>query len=117
MRHAVAALLLSGVLCAGLTPVAPHCLTPRGDRYVVMLSAFEQMNKNIAVVAEVAAWARKLGRTFVEPMYCYSRVAPPFDSMEAGGPVLRKELGNHAGKLREISTAPTSGTVASRRSA
>ena len=67
-----------------------------------MLSAFEQMNKNIAVVAEVAAWARKLGRTFVEPTYCYSRVAPPFDSMEAGGPVLRKELGNHAGKLRDL---------------
>ena len=40
------------------------------DRYVVMLSAFEQMNKNIGVVAEVASWAKKLGRTFVEPMYC-----------------------------------------------
>ena len=38
------------------------------DRYVVMLSAFEQMNKNIGVVAEVASWAKKLGRTFVEPM-------------------------------------------------
>ena len=48
------------------------------DRYVVMLSAFEQMNKNIGVVAEVASWAKKLGRTFVEPMYCRSRVAPPF---------------------------------------
>ena len=48
------------------------------DRYVVMLSAFEQMNKNIGVVAEVASWAKKLGRTFVEPLYCRSRVAPPF---------------------------------------
>ena len=47
------------------------------DRYVVMLSAFEQMNKNIGVVAEVASWAKKLGRTFVEPLYCRSRVAPP----------------------------------------
>ena len=61
----------------------PHvdaaCRRPtKMDRYVVMLSAFEQMNKNIGVVAEVASWAKKLGRTFVEPMYCRSRVAPPF---------------------------------------
>merc|ERR1711991_994469 len=42
------------------------------------------MNKNIAVVGEVAAWAKKLNRIFVEPTYCYSRVAPPFDSIEAG---------------------------------
>ena len=54
------------------------CRRPTSDRYVVMLSAFEQMNKNIGVVAEVASWAKKLGRTFVEPLYCRSRVAPPF---------------------------------------
>ena len=58
--------------------VAAACRRPTyPDRYVVMLSAFEQMNKNIGVVAEVASWAKKLGRTFVEPMYCRSRVAPP----------------------------------------
>ena len=55
------------------------------DRYVVMLSAFEQMNKNIGVVAEVASWAKKLGRTFVEPLYCRSRVAPPFASAAETG--------------------------------
>ena len=59
--------------------VEPACRRPTyPDRYVVMLSAFEQMNKNIGVVAEVASWAKKLGRTFVEPLYCRSRVAPPF---------------------------------------
>merc|ERR1719271_2280719 len=60
------------------------------------------MNKNIAVVGEVAAWAKKLNRIFVEPTYCYSRVAPPFDSIEACGSVLQKELGNHADRLREL---------------
>ena len=34
-------------------PRSGPCKRP-GDRYVVMLSAFEQMNKNIAVVAMVA---------------------------------------------------------------
>ena len=55
------------------------------DRYVVMLSAFEQMNKNIGVVAEAASWAKKLGRTFVEPLYCRSRVAPPFAAVAETG--------------------------------
>lgn len=41
------------------------------------------MNKNISVVAEVASYAKKMGRTFVEPMYCRSRVAPPFASPPA----------------------------------
>ena len=57
-----------------------------------MLSAFEQMNKNIAVVAMVAEWAKRLGRTFVEPVYCRSRVVPPFASLQEGGPVLMKAL-------------------------
>ena len=98
MQRAVIALLWSGLACAGLEPIMENCLQPRTkpEQYVVMLSAFEQMNKNIAVVGEVAAWAKKLNRIFVEPTYCYSRVAPPFDSIEAGGSVLQKELGNHA---------------------
>ena len=86
MQRAVIALLWSGLACAGLEPIMENCLQPRTkpEQYVVMLSAFEQMNKNIAVVGEVAAWAKKLNRIFVEPTYCYSRVAPPFDSIEAG---------------------------------
>ena len=104
MQRAVIALLWSGLACAGLEPIMENCLQPRTkpEQYVVMLSAFEQMNKNIAVVGEVAAWAKKLNRIFVEPTYCYSRVAPPFDSIEAGGSVLQKELGNHADRLREL---------------
>ena len=43
------------------------------------------MNKNIAVVAEAAAYAREAGRTFVEPVYCRSRVRPPFDGPEVVG--------------------------------
>ena len=52
---------------------------------MVLLTAWEQMNKNIAVVAEVAAYAREAGRTFVEPVYCRSRVRPPFDGPEVVG--------------------------------
>ena len=73
------AALIIGVAAAQPDIDAAACRRPTyPDRYVVMLSAFEQMNKNIGVVAEVASWAKKLGRTFVEPMYCRSRVAPPF---------------------------------------
>ena len=72
------AALIIGVAAAQPDIDAAACRRPNyPDRYVVMLSAFEQMNKNIGVVAEVASWAKKLGRTFVEPMYCRSRVAPP----------------------------------------
>ena len=68
-----------------------------------MLSAFEQMNKNIAVVAMVAEWAKKLGRTFVEPVYCRSRVVPPFASLREAGPALQRAIAA-AGpqKLREL---------------
>ena len=52
---------------------------------LVLLTAWEQMNKNIAVVAEAAAYAREAGRTFVEPVYCRSRVRPPFDGPEVVG--------------------------------
>ena len=98
----LAALIIIGVATAQ-PDIDVACRRPTcPDRYVVMLSAFEQMNKNIAVVGEVAAWAKKLNRIFVEPTYCYSRVAPPFDSIEAGGSVLQKELGNHADRLREL---------------
>ena len=65
------AALIIGVAAAQPDIDAAACRRPTyPDRYVVMLSAFEQMNKNIGVVAEVASWAKKLGRTFVEPMYC-----------------------------------------------
>ena len=63
------AALIIGVAAAQPDIDAAACRRPTyPDRYVVMLSAFEQMNKNIGVVAEVASWAKKLGRTFVEPM-------------------------------------------------
>ena len=55
------------------------------DKYLVLVHAHEQMNKNIAVVAEVASWARELGRTFVEPVYCGSRLVLPFDSAADSG--------------------------------
>ena len=51
----------------------------------MLLDASEQMNKNIAVVAEVAFWAKTLGRTFVEPVYCDSRVASPFNQTRDAG--------------------------------
>ena len=95
MQRAVIALLWSGLACAGLEPIMENCLQPRTkpEQYVVMLSAFEQMNKNIGVVAEVASWAKKLGRTFVEPLYCRSRVAPPFAAAGETGLALAARVG------------------------
>ncbi len=62
------------------------------DKYVVLLTAWEQMNKNVAVVAEAAAYARESGRTFVEPVYCRSRVRPPFDGPEVIGAAFARAL-------------------------
>lgn len=64
-------------VCEGQGPVP--------DKYIVLLDASEQMNKNIAVVAEVAFWAKTLRRTFVEPVYCDSRVASPFNQTRDAG--------------------------------
>ena len=77
-------------LYGGVDPHVDHkCQAKKlPDKYLVLLSAWEQMNKNIAVVAEAAALAHKLGRTFVEPLYCRSRVVPPFDHPRDAGAVL-----------------------------
>lgn len=45
------------------------------------------------VVAQAAAWAKQLGRTFVEPVYCRSRVVPPFKSLQEAGPAVQRALG------------------------
>ena len=92
MSRLAAALIMIGVGATAELDAA--CRRPTyPDRYVVMLSAFEQMNKNIGVVAEVASWAKKLGRTFVEPLYCRSRVAPPFAAAGETGLALAARVG------------------------
>ena len=54
----------------------------------------------ILTSTQVAEWAKRLGRTFVEPVYCRSRVVPPFASLQEGGPALTKALASP--KLREL---------------
>ena len=44
-------------------------------------------------MAQAAAWAKQLGRTFVEPVYCRSRVVPPFKSLQEAGPAVQRALG------------------------
>ena len=51
------------------------------EKFLVVLSAREGMNKNVAMIAEAAQWALEMNRTFVEPAVCDSRVVSPFEEV------------------------------------
>ena len=60
----------------------------KDEKFLVVTSAREGMNKNVAMIAEAAQWALELNRTLVEPAVCDSRVISPFDTLrDAGGSV------------------------------
>ena len=82
------------------------------ETFLVMVGAHEQENKNIAMVAEAASWARELKRTFVEPVMCNSRIVSPFDSREEAGEKLFEEFGSAQAVTEPKTCRPGDGKLA-----
>mmetsp|Transcript_9277 Transcript_9277/g.14293 ORF Transcript_9277/g.14293 Transcript_9277/m.14293 type:complete len:518 (-) Transcript_9277:372-1925(-) len=61
---------------------SPNCMQrPKDEQFLVVLSAREGMNKNVAMIAQAVEWAILTKRSFVEPAVCDSRIVSPFENL------------------------------------
>ena len=57
---------------------------PQGHRFLMVVDAWEQRQKSLGVVNDVAFYARALNRVLVEPGVAESRIIDPFGEAEQG---------------------------------